>query len=129
MLEFLVSIAVTAQVVSTGSLPSASAAVVPVEASPQNLVLAENADIEGNPTHSRFDEAQFLVEVPGGGESAQWVESIWIESNRVPLIPDMVCYGWRIHIIDPGRVVKFREVFHLPDVPEEMGDNHDRLGV
>lgn len=43
------------------------------------------------------------------------------ESNRVPLIPNRACYGWRIRLSGVEGIVRFREIFSLPTQPEYWG--------
>jgi hypothetical protein len=42
-------------------------------------------------------------------------------SNNVPLIPNRACYGWRIQLAGVDGLIKFREVFTLPEEPNFWG--------
>jgi hypothetical protein len=59
------------------------------------------------------EDSQFLVYLIGPGGSTDI-----IESDIVPLIPDHVCFGWRIRISGTGKVVKQVEELTLPIAPQ-----------
>lgn len=43
------------------------------------------------------------------------------ESNRVPLMPNRACYGWRIRLSEVKGVIRFKEIFSLPTQPDFWG--------
>ncbi len=59
------------------------------------------------------EDSQFLVVLIGlDGETRI------IESEIVPLVPDHVCFGWRIRVSGTDKVVKTVEELTLPVAPE-----------
>jgi len=57
-----------------------------------------------------IEAAEFLVFLYDSEDNEQFV----LQSDLVPLIPDRVCYGWRIRLAGSEGLVRFKEVFSLP---------------
>ena len=60
-----------------------------------------------------IEESEFWVYLNDG----QGKETSY-QSDVVPLVPGRACYGWRIRISGVEGLIKFKEVFELPAVPE-----------
>lgn len=48
-------------------------------------------------------------------------EETFIETNKVPLVPDSVCYQWSIKVEKQSDYIEFKEVFSLPAPPRSWG--------
>ena len=69
-----------------------------------------------------LEAAEFLVSLRDHeGNQATY------QSNLVPLIPRLACYGWRIRLANAKGLIKFKEVFSLPTEPEFWGGENDEF--
>jgi hypothetical protein len=71
-----------------------------------------------------IEEAEFLVLIRGDNNDRR----IFM-SKIVPLVPDRVCYGWRIRLTGAKDIVKFKEVFSLPTEPRIWGGENDKYST
>ena len=72
-----------------------------------------------------IEAAEFLVFLNDSEGNQQSV----FQSDLVPLIPNRVCYGWRIRLAGAERLVRFKEVFSLPAEPEFWGEENDEFST
>ena len=52
-------------------------------------------------------------------------ENVRKKTNRIPNIPDKVCFGWVIAVKPADRLVKITEIFTLPAAPDNWGGVDD----
>ena len=71
-----------------------------------------------------IEAAEFLVFLNDGQGNTQI-----LQSDLVPLIPNLVCYGWRIRLAGAEGLVRFKEVFSLPTEPEVWGGENDEFST
>ena len=67
--------------------------------------------------------AEFLVSL----HDREGNQTMIYQSNLVPLIPNRVCYGWRIRLASDKGLIKFKEIFSLPTEPEFWGGENDEF--
>ena len=72
-----------------------------------------------------IETAEFLVFLYDSEDNEQFV----FQSNLVPLIPDRVCYGWRIRLAGAEGLVRFKEVFSVPAEPESWGEENNEFNT
>jgi hypothetical protein len=52
-------------------------------------------------------------------------DSVRKKTNRIPNIPDKVCFGWVIDVKPANRLIKITEIFTLPTAPDIWGGVED----
>ena len=72
-----------------------------------------------------IEAAEFLVFLYDSEDNEQFV----FQSDLVPLIPDRVCFGWRIRLAGAEGLVRFKEIFSLPAEPESWGEENDEFST
>ncbi|MES0879631.1 hypothetical protein [Roseibium sp. SCP14] len=73
---------------------------------------------------AEIEKAEFFVEL-----SDEASDSVYLDTNVVPLKPDQTCFGWRIKLSSDETLVHVREVLTLPDAPEYWSDEDNVYGT
>ena len=76
----------------------------------------------------QIEEIRFFVRwsAPSGGEHGVSQD---FDATIVPLVPERVCYGWRIKVPSSIKLIKFREEFTLPTEPTRWSGENDEFAT
>jgi len=76
----------------------------------------------------QIEEIRFFVQLfgPSGGE---YEVSQDFDATVVPLVPDRVCYGWRIKVPLTSKLIRFREEFTIPTAPTTWSGESDEFAT
>jgi len=67
-----------------------------------------------------IETAEFVVSVSDDRGNQRSVVA-----DVVPYLPERACFGWRVRLVEPPALVRYREVLQLPEAPEYWGGEDD----
>ncbi|MEQ8784388.1 MAG: hypothetical protein RIE06_32410 [Roseibium album] len=71
-----------------------------------------------------IERAEFVVGIAEGD-----FEPVYYRADKVPLLPDRACFGWRIKISGDEKLVFTREILKLPEQPEYWSGEDDKYST
>ncbi|WP_299472134.1 hypothetical protein [uncultured Roseibium sp.] len=68
--------------------------------------------LTGNAHAVEIERAEFVVGIAEGD-----FEPVYYRADKVPLLPDRACFGWRIKIAGDETLIHTKEILTLPEQP------------